>query len=137
MAVPVNSRSASTLAKRQPVCCGHQFVGAVFVEPEELHHALGGILDSGGGGEAGVEMGEIGRDVALDELHREVGLGVEVMEEGSLGARRLGDDLVDRRRVVALVGNQPLGNLQDPFAGRATVSGHNPLFQTERSVKTD
>ena len=86
-------------------------------------------------------MGEIGGDVALDELHREVGLGVEVMEERSLGARRLGDHLVDRRRVVALIGHQPLGDLQDPFAGRAAVSRHilhctrlrGLLKQTEQS----
>jgi homocysteine S-methyltransferase len=78
-------------------------------------------------------MGQIGGDVALYELGGEIGLGAEVVEEGALRAGRLGDDLVDRGRVVTLIGHQPFGNLQDPFTGWTAVSGHISIVP-DRSV---
>ena len=105
---------------------GHQRVGAVLVEAQERHDSLCGVLDADSRPESGVEMGQIGSDVALHEGGSEIGLGVEVVEEGSFRAGRLSDHLVDRRRVVTLIGHQPLGNLQDPFTGWATVSRHIP-----------
>ena len=69
---------------------GHEVVGAVLEEAQERHHAGSGVGDVGDGGQAIVEVGQVGADVALDEADREVGLGPEVVEERALRAGRAG-----------------------------------------------
>ena len=102
MSLPVNSRSARTVAYRQPLF-GHQRVGAVLVEAHEGHDSRCGVLDVRDGGEAGVEMAEIGRDVPLDELAwRDRTWSSKWWKKALLRAGRLGDHLVDRGRAVAL-----------------------------------
>lgn len=52
----------------------HQLVGAVLVEPQEGHAVRGRIVDAVDRGDAGVEVGQIGGDVALDQLVSEIRL---------------------------------------------------------------
>ena len=59
----------------------HQLLGALLEEAQERHDSRRRVFDAGGGCQPGVEVGEIGDDVALDQPEGEVALRAEVVEE--------------------------------------------------------
>jgi hypothetical protein len=69
-----------------------------------------------------VEELAVALQVAEDQRLGEVRLVLEMVEEAALGNATGGDQLVDRGRREALGEHRPLGEVEEPVAGRAPLS---------------
>ena len=83
------------------------------------------------------EVREVTLGIALDQCPAEISFAFEVIKEGPFCEPCAFDDLVDGSRGKAVLVNQRLGRIDDPFASLRTRSGHDspPGVQQTKSSK--
>ena len=102
-----------------------QLLGLLLEQPDEdqrlLQRVAAQLFRSR---QSAVTVRHVALGVALDDGAAELGLALEVVEEGALGDPGPFDHLVDRSRAEAVVEDQGLGGVEQIFAGRGAGPGH-------------